>query len=319
MLDLSLIIVSYKGWPSLERCLDSLKRWTGLPFSFEVIIVDNSGDPDFYEIEKKYPDFRYLHNSLNGGFSNGCNLGAGFSAGKYLLFINPDTIPVEEEVFKLLEGARKNPEFYIVTCNQVNGRGKTVRVTGFFPDIRNLTSIQRSIHRKFSEKKEEGHGNIVISDWVSGSILMIRKDIFQEIKGFDEDFWMYFEDTDICRRVRNIGGIVAFFRDISMVHSHGGSSRINLKVKSITKTEVFISQHVYFSKHKSGSEMVCIQVFLVISNLISCFLSAIAGLILFFIPALFVKFLIFIRLSRYYFGALMRRSWISPRSVNFLK
>ena len=130
---------------------------------------------------------------------------------------------------------------------------------------------------------------------------------------------MYYEDVDICRRVRNAGFEAALCSNISIEHNHGGSSRINIKTASLTKTEVNISRHVYISKHKSGLNRFIIQAFLVINNIISGGLVAIIGLILFFIPRLFARTLIFLRILKYYVISLSRGSWISSRSVNFNK
>jgi GT2 family glycosyltransferase len=148
-------------------------------------------------------------------------------------------------------------------------------------------------------------------------VVLIRKELFIKINGFDEDFWMYFEDVDICTRVRDLGGEIALAGNISIEHNHGGSSRINIKTASLTKTEVRISQHLYISKHKEGFEKLIIQVFLVVNNIISGGLMALTGLLLFFIPKVFARTMIFIKLLLYYFRALSRFSWISPRSVNF--
>ena len=83
MKDLTVIIVSYKGWERLCKCLDSLKKFTGNIFSFEVIVVDNSSDETINEIERRYPQFRFISNPVNGGFGNGCNLGAQNAGGEF--------------------------------------------------------------------------------------------------------------------------------------------------------------------------------------------------------------------------------------------
>jgi Predicted glycosyltransferases len=70
---------------------------------------------------------------------------------------------------------------------------------------------------------------------------MIKHETFDKLGGFDEDFWMYSEDVDLCRRIRNAGGEIAFCSNITIEHNHGGSSRVNLKTTSLTKTEVHIS------------------------------------------------------------------------------
>ena len=326
MTDLSIIIVSYKGWERLTRCLDALNSFTGKNYSTEVIVVDNRSDDDkIYKIEERFPKFRFIHNEINGGFANGCNMGSKNAGGEFLLFLNPDTVATESELEKLLNTAKRNPAFTILSCRQVNENGKDCIASGPFPHLFNLTGFQRSIFK--SQTPDAGRRpqtasrrpEVSFPDWISGSVVMIRKEIFQNLRGFDEDFWMYFEDVDLCKRVRKVAGEIAFCRNIIIEHNHGGSSRINLRTTSLTKTEVHISRHIYISKHKTGPERFMIQTFLIINNLVSGGIMALLGLVFFFVPKVFASALIYFRLISYYTGSVFRQSWISPRSVNFHK
>jgi GT2 family glycosyltransferase len=325
MTDLSIIIVSFKGWVRLTKCLEALNSFTGKSLKAEVIVVDNrSEDETIYELENKFPKFRFIHNSVNGGFSNGCNLGAKNSAGKFLLFLNP--ITAEQELEKLVHIAEENEKLGVISCRQVNEKGKESVASGPFPQLLNLTGFQRSIIKILTPHTSSLTPlsslltpDLTYPDWISGSVVLIRKEFFEKIKGFDEDFWMYFEDVDLCRRVTNAGFRVALCRNITIEHNHGGSSRINIKTASLTKTEVHISRHVYISKHKRGFEKLIIQSFLILNNIISGGLMAVPGLVFFFIPKVFSRVLIFLKLIKYYIGSLLRYSWISPRSVNFQK
>ena len=327
MTDLSIIIVCYKGWGRLNKCLESLSSFSGKIIKIEVIVVDNnSSDETIHEIEERFSKFRFILNEINGGFANGCNLGAKNASGEFLLFLNPDTVASESEIEKLLNIARQNPEFGIVSCRQENEKGKYSISYGQFPSLFNLTGFQRAIlgNRSLaggSRIPDNGRQTPHISypDWVSGSVILILCETFKKQDGFDEDFWMYFEDIDLCRRVRNINCEIAFCGSITIEHNHGGSSRINLKTTSLTKAEVHISRHVYISKHKTGLERLLIQIFLVSNNLISGGIMALIGLLLFFIPKVFSRTLIYYRLLGYYTGSLLRLSWISPRSANFRK
>jgi GT2 family glycosyltransferase len=283
-----------------------------------VIVVDNkSGDTTILNIEKRFPKFRFVYNTVNGGFANGCNLGAKQASGEFILFLNPDTVATESEVEKLLFVARQNPEFGIVSCRQVTEKGKECIVYGPFPSLFNLTGLQRAIFRHRAPRTQSNKPYISFPDWVSGSVIMIKNETFKNAEGFDEDFWMYFEDVDFCRRIRDAGLEVAYCRNITVEHNHGGSSRIDVKTTSLTKTEVRISQHIYISKHKEGFENLFIQTFLILNNLISGGVMAVAGLLLFFIPKMFSRTLIYFRLIKYYVSSLFRLSWSSRRSVNF--
>jgi GT2 family glycosyltransferase len=327
MTDLSIIIVCYKGWDRLNKCLDALDSFSGVKFLTEVIVVDNnSGGETFSKTENRFPKFRFIRNEINGGFGNGCNMGAQYATGEFLMFLNPDTVASESAIGKLLDTAKQNPEFGILSCRQINEKGKVSNAFSQFPSLVNLTGFMRAITGKRlsasgHHKPDTGDNtqNIDFPDWVSGSIILIRCETFRKLSGFDEDFWMYFEDVDLCRRLRNNNEEVAFCKDVTIEHNHGGSSRINLKTASLTKTEVQISRHVYISKHTKGIENFLIQAFLVFNNIISGGLMALLGLILFFIPKAFSRTIIYCRLIIYYGGSLFRQSWISPRSVNFSK
>jgi GT2 family glycosyltransferase len=259
------------------------------------------------ETKKGFPGFRFIHNNVNGGYSNGCNLGCSNATGDYFLILNPDTVTREEMINKLLDAARSNLSYYIISCRQVREDGKEGKSSGSFP---------------WEKQKKELKGNqkeVTFPDWISGSVMMMHRDIFVRLNGFDEDFWMYSEDVDLCRRARDAGGKIALYNDISVEHNHGASSRTDLKTTSISKCEVQISRHLYIHKHKKGIIRSAIQAFLVADNLITGIITGLTGVLLFFIPKMFVRFLLLIRLIDYYSGALLRRSWLSPRSVNFRK
>jgi GT2 family glycosyltransferase len=146
MTDLSIIIVCYKGWERLNKCLVSLNSFSKKSFNSEIIIVDNkSEDQTISEFEKRFTGFKFIHNSLNGGFANGCNLGAKSASGELLLFLNPDTVAKESEIEKLINVVAQNPDYGIVSCRQINENGKESNAKGSFPSMFNLTGFQRAL------------------------------------------------------------------------------------------------------------------------------------------------------------------------------
>ena len=319
MTDLSVIVVCYRGWERLTLCLESLAAFKNGRYRKEVIVVDNnSGDGIIEGFEKRYQNFRFIRNNVNGGYANGNNLGIRYASGEYLLILNPDTIVNENAIDELLTSARSNPEYSVLSCRQVSRNGKESVAYGTFPDLWSLTGFQRSIRNFINNKiKEtaEPPGNVVFPDWISGSLVLIRKALYEKLGGFYEGFWMYYEDVDLCFRVRREGGEVAFFRNITIEHNHGGSSRINLKTTALTKTEVLISRHVYVGRNFSGIGRAAAQIFLTINNLITGAIMTFPGILLFFIPRIFIRAVIFVHLLTYYLGAIHRKSWKSPRSV----
>jgi len=319
MTDISVIIVSYKGADRLAACLESLARQAEGDLTREVIIADNCSEDDGIDLlEKTFSQFRFLHNSVNGGFASGCNLGASHASGEFILFLNPDTVVVPGAVESLVSEARRHPDFTICSCRQVRQNGTESIAWGVFPGLWNITGLQRAIGKLLrGREKVKVDPEIWLPDWVSGSVILIRKSDFIAAGGFDNDYWMYFEDVDLCKRISKQGGKVAFFRSITIEHNHGGSSRINIRTASKTKCEVMISKHIYISKHKRGLEKAVTQVFMVLNNLVSGLIPAVAGMIFPFIPKVGVRAAVYTRLVRYYFKASLKATWVSPNSVNY--
>lgn len=318
MIDVSIITVSYKGWERLRRSLESLSSFSNTEFNAEIIVVDNNScDSTLDDFERIFTGVRFIRNEVNGGFANGCNKGASFASGEFLLFLNPDTVASEDALSAMVGTARRNPQISVLSCRQVNERGRECVVSGPFPAFHNLTGFLRMFGPPASPGPAPSDPGPRLSypDWVSGSVLMVRKDIFTSLGGFDEDYWMYYEDVDICWRATLSGGLVALLHDAVIEHNHGGSSRINPRTAAITKTEVHISKHVYISKHEEGLSKILIQSFLVINNILTNLITAIAGILMFFIPGIRLRVLVFRGLLLYYAGVLRRKTWVSPLSV----
>ena len=312
-MDLSIIVVCYKGWEKLIACLESLESFSGTDFSSEVIIVDNnSGDKNLEAIEKRFNKFKFIHNKVNGGYANGCNLGFTYSTGNFILILNPDTIVTEAAIGQLLDKGRKNKNYFISSCRQLRHDGTETRPWGKFPGLNKRDKSKSSISQGSLEDL-----NIIYPDWVSGSLMLISREVYNLLGGFDEDFWMYYEDVDICKRARDKGGEIALFRDICIEHNHGGSSRTNVRITSITKTEVQKSRHLYIHKHLKGFDRIFLQTIIVAENIITGLIACVDGLVFFFIPKLFVRVPIFFRLVRYYCTRMFTGSWVSSQSVNY--
>lgn len=320
-MNLSIIIVNYRGWRPLADCLNAIEG-INKTFSCEVIVVDNhSADGRFEAFKASYPEFVFIENPVNGGFANGCNLGAKYAQGEFLLFLNPDTVADVTNLVALYQRAKENQQCYIVSCKQVEKGGKESKAYGIFPALGTLTGVGRFFYRilykRRLEEKLHTTGMSFHPEWVSGSVMMIQKDVFNAIGRFDEDYWMYFEDVDICKRARNAGGNIVYYNDLTIQHNHGGSSRINIKTTALTKTEVIVSNHIYLSKHFSGFKKLFLQLLLILNKTLSLFLSAIVGLLFFFVPKMYAKVFVFFGLMRYYVSVIVNGTWLSRLSVNF--
>lgn len=320
MPDISVIIVNYRSWRRLGQCLDSLLNIPENQLTFEVIIVDNASDDRVLaEFQTKYTRFHFILNSGNNGFANGCNLGARNAKGDHLLFLNPDTVIGEGAIMGMFSQIRISKANSIVSCRQIRADGSEEKPYGKFLSPFTLTGWLRALNRIISGPRKglPDNAGFCSPDWVSGSVVMISKESLSNIGGWDEDFWMYFEDVDLCKRARDAGGDIILLKNVAVEHNHGGSSRLNLQVTALTKTEVSISRHVYIAKHERGSKGVYMQTFLVINNLVTGLIPAVLGLLVFFNKNLKIAWMTYFNLTRYYINALIHRTWISPRSVRY--
>ena len=312
----SIIIVNYKSWKHLKNCLDALIHISEDAFTFEVVIVDNkSDDGTLKKFSKKYSQFRFIENSRNNGFANGCNVGAIHSVGSNLLFLNPDAITDEKAISEMLVALNSDSNIGIVSCNQLNNNGSFEDSDRIFPNLFTLFGLTRVFYRLLTKKTVED--NTVYPDWVSGSVVFMKRTWFQKINGWNEDYWMYYEDVDLSKKVRDYGGEIALLKNTNIIHNHGGASRINIKTASITKTEVVISKHVYLSNHFKSFKKFILLFLLVFSTFLSKLLLAIIGIVFFFIPKLKLSIYLFIKIVHYYYQSLRKGSWLSSRSMNF--
>lgn len=317
---ISVVIVNYKSWKDLNLCLSSLQQVFNTGFAIEVIVVDNDElSSQRTEFSKKFADFSFVANSGNNGFANGCNFGAQLAKGNYLLFLNPDTEISEKALESMRATLEANTDFGIVSCVQKNKADRKEKEMRFFPRLATLFGTFRTFYKLFTKKTLEAKYHpskkIVFPDWVSGSLVMITKEWFERVKGWNEDYWMYFEDVDLSKKVSDHGGKVALLRDVSIVHNHGGASRINVSTSSITKSQVLISKHVYVRNNFNGLKRFWIQTLLVLYVLIIKLSLALVGGLLFFVPSLRVNFLVYLAMLRYYKRSLEYRTWFSIRSM----
>lgn len=321
-IDISVIIVNYKSWNHLQNCLESLKKIQQDDFSFEVIIVDNySNDNQLKPFSSKFPEFRFFLNSGNTGFSHGNNLGATHANGKHLLFLNPDTIVNKHALLTMLQLAVKNSNFGIISCSKLKPDGKPEKETRLFPKLYTMFGVLRIIYNLIQKqnisKRFSNNKQIIFPDWVSGSIIFMRKDWFTKVNGWDEDYWLYLEDVDLCKRVSNAGGKIALTRTANIIHNHGGASRRNIKTAALTKAEVIISKHVYISKHFTKFNRLIAQGMMLIFGMATKLVFGIIGALLFFIPKLGVHLLLFFNLTKYYLNALTKGTWVSKRAPSY--
>jgi GT2 family glycosyltransferase len=218
---ISIVIVSYNKSKIL---IDTIKSILGTvkTIPFELVIVDNaSTDNNVFLIEKYFPAAKLVINTKNGGFANGCNLGAKKSIGKFLIFINSDILINEDPVPGMLDIFYSDDKTGIVGCQLLNPDGSLqpsdFRFPSLFLRFIQLSGLKKVILKILSKTKSKKE-KYFKTDYVSGAFLMIEKDIFIKIGGFDENYFMYHEDADICYKVTKLGKKVCLFNSHGVIH-----------------------------------------------------------------------------------------------------
>lgn len=274
---LSIIIVNYRSWKRLSACLHSIEQ-QGLQ-DLEVIVVDNfSNDGEGESFAAQFPHVKWIMQNINGGFAQACNKGAAQASGNWMLFLNPDTILNTPVLQPLLAKAEKETDWKLIGIRQLNDAGKDTHPHGVFLKWWNVwppfRSLERLIKGREFSKQHLSTAPITFPDWISGAFVLIRKNDFQELGGWDERFWMYYEDMDLSKRAADKGWKRVMYNELVCVHSHGGSSRINHDIKALTKSTVIKSASIYINKYMKGFARLVAQATLYKITFLDLLLSA---------------------------------------------
>lgn len=261
-IDLSIIIVNYNVKEFLLNLLQSINNAKN-NYSLEIIVVDNASDDGSVElIKEKYPYIKLIVNNTNVGFGSANNQALQIAKGKYFLLINPDTI-VKENTFKeMIEFFERTPSAGIAGCKVLNPDGSLQLACrrGFPGPWTSFTKVM-GLSRLFPKSKFFARYNLTYLDEnqtyevdaVSGAFMMMRGELFQKIGGFDQQFFMYGEDLDLCYRTQKSGYKVYYVNTTEIIHFKGEST----KRSSIDETKIFYdAMHLFVRKHFSSSLLI---------------------------------------------------------------
>ena len=260
----SIITVTHNGADYTVASLNSLRK-RGLPRDAEVIVVDNgSSPPESQQLESELPWCRHVRLSENKGFGSANNAGATQATGEYLFFVNNDTLFSGDVVTPLAEALIREPGIGIVAPSLLNEDGTFQISFGRFPSIIN----ERRTRREALRLRTKGilPTRAPRPDWVTGAALMIRRDLFRKVGGFDEGYFMYFEDVDLCKRVRLDGSGILYREDLTLTHL-GGKSYV--KGSPVMELEYRRSQLRFYDKFNSWPERLMLRLYLLLKALAS--------------------------------------------------
>jgi len=221
------VVVSYNSRAHLRRCVEPLAGAGGI----RVLVVDNASLDDSLEAVDDLP-LRAFRMADNRGFAAGCNAGWRAANGDHVLFLNPDAVIEPEAVASLARVLEEDPAAGAVAPRIVHEDGALHWSQRRFPTLRSLFAQALYLHRIFPRggwtdeliRDEDAYAQPGAPDWVSGACVLVRRTVLDRLDGLDEGFFMYWEDTDLCRRIRDLGLEVRFEPSATAVHVGGAST-----------------------------------------------------------------------------------------------
>ncbi|MCX6796594.1 MAG: glycosyltransferase family 2 protein [Candidatus Falkowbacteria bacterium] len=240
--NLSIIIINFNTCDLTIDCIKSIKNNLN-DANFEIILINNyPRGNDYSFLKNKYKDDNNIkiYKSANKGFGAANNLGTKKARGKFLLFLNSDTIISDNSLEKMINYLKKNNNIGIIGPLFYTVKGKLQK--HFCGDFQNLKSL---IFSRKEEKEINLNQEFNSCQMTTGAAMMIEKKFFEKLGGFDEKFFMYFEDEDLCRRALKSGKINGILTTAKITHLEGKSSNITNRKKMYYR-----SQNYYWRKHK---------------------------------------------------------------------
>lgn len=232
--DLSIIIVHYKTMELTLQCIQSVYDFSPDKL-YEVIVVDNGSDDGIQEqLIQRFPFVHFIQMQVNVGFSKANNEAIQKSRGHFILLLNSDCRLVDNLLKSMMSFMEKHEEVGVLGPRQVNGDGVFEPSCGRFPNLWR-EAVRKIIHYRLSindyrlrEYLDERHADRSCVDWVSGSCLLLRRQAVEESGLLDERFFMYFEDVDLCQRVKKCGWEVRYLPSQTLIHYGGQSAKLNI-------------------------------------------------------------------------------------------
>ena len=217
----TIVSVTHNGGLVIGNCLEQFKQ------AENIIIVDNASQDDSLEIvAKTTPQARVVRNPIGVGYGNAANQGLALSDTEFTLMVNPDSIVTPKDVALLLAAADRNPDTGIISPQHKNDDGSF-----------ELThDVEMFARRKFLPPYDERHHEPVpcgeiCAEFISGAVNLIRMAAYRKVGGFDPEIFLYFDDDDICNRMRQAGYSLLLEPESKIMHLNGGSVRPSLHYK----------------------------------------------------------------------------------------
>jgi GT2 family glycosyltransferase len=272
IIQVSVIIVNYNTSFYLKKCLESIFEHTkGL--KYEIIVVDNNSPDRIIEnFKNDFPAVNFYLRDVNDGFGAGCNYGAQISKGKYLTFVNPDIIFSNNALKKFYDYMEINNSVGLCSGLLENNSGSLMYSYNYFPDL--IWEFKEAFRFRYQNTIQLllTNTNIINNkefeiDWALGALLFVRKAAFDSVMGFDETFFLYYEDDDFQLRLKKEGYKIVCLPYVRMKHS-GASSIQNPDGHKIYDYHFNKSRMLYLHKHFGFYKRNLIRLFFILSNIL---------------------------------------------------
>ena len=258
MYDLSIIIVNWNTKELLRRCLNSIYHNTN-NLSFEVLVVDNaSSDGSADMVAGRFPQVGLTRNKHNYGFARGNNQGFLRSKGEYILILNPDTEVVNDALLKMAKYLKSNEEIGAVSGRLVYPDGAFQRYYSRFPTFLSILTtwfLPKALAYKLKPTRaylmlDDDFSKEIEAPQPAGSCLMVKRDLFLKEYFMDEQFPIFFNDVDLCRRIYNEGKKIVVLPYATIIHHRAKGGSEKGKRSLFLSVEYFLGMIDYFSKHE---------------------------------------------------------------------
>lgn len=244
-MQLSVIILNYNVRYFLEQCILSVQKALK-EIDSEIIVVDNaSSDESCQMVKQFFPDVLLIENKENTGFPKGNNIGVAHAQGEYICILNPDTVVAEDTFLRLLAFAKTKQNLGITGCKLIDGTGN------FLPESKRNVPTPKVSLLKMLGKSKQYYASHLSEDQTgrasifAGAFMFLEKQKYLDLKGFDQDFFMYGEDIDLSYRAEKQGLENYYFADTTIIHYKG---------ESTSKDKIYLERFygamkIFYKKH----------------------------------------------------------------------
>lgn len=271
MKDISIVIINYNTAKYTLQCVDSVLKLTDASRSYEIVVVDNNSNlDDFTHLQQNFPNHEHvsLHRSvINTGFGGGNMFGVQFTNGKYILFLNNDAFLQNDCLSILYNFMEKNPKVGVCTAQNYDEHNQHVISFDHDKGIRKLllgrSFLEKNWPAKFPKRKKHYEKPVTVN-FVNGAFMFFRREAFEKVGGFDTNIFLYFEEMDICFRLRENDYTSVLVPEAKITHYQGVSTGVS---KAISK-EGMISHLYVIKKNYSYAKYLFIRTYYCVSFLV---------------------------------------------------